>query len=36
MIHVLSDEKPSDGFLQVSPTLEDVFFAKIDGPTSLA
>ena len=36
LIHVLSDEKPSDGFLQVSPTLEDVFFAKIDGPTSLA
>ncbi|MBQ4801632.1 ABC transporter ATP-binding protein [Aquimarina sp. MMG015] len=30
LIHVLSDEKPSEGFLQVNPTLEDVFFAKIN------
>ena len=30
LIHVLSDEKPSEGFQQVNPTLEDVFFAKIN------
>ncbi len=30
LIHVLSDEKPSEGFTQVNPTLEDVFFAKIN------
>jgi ABC-type multidrug transport system ATPase subunit len=28
LIHVLSDYQPADGFKQVSPTLEDVFFAK--------
>ncbi|WP_282079122.1 ABC transporter ATP-binding protein [Aquimarina algiphila] len=28
LIHVLSDQIPGEGFLQVSPTLEDVFFAK--------
>ena len=28
LIHVLSDHKPANGFKQVSPTLEDVFFAK--------
>jgi len=30
LIHVLSDHKPADGFNQVSATLEDVFFAKIN------
>ncbi len=28
LIHVLSDERPDEGFNQVAPTLEDVFFAK--------
>jgi ABC-2 type transport system ATP-binding protein len=28
LIHVLSDSQPADGFKQVSPTLEDVFFTK--------
>jgi len=28
LIHVLSDYQPASGFKQVSPTLEDVFFAK--------
>ncbi|WP_271767816.1 ABC transporter ATP-binding protein [Aquimarina algiphila] len=28
LIHVLSDQIPGEGFFQVSPTLEDVFFAK--------
>ncbi|NAS30707.1 ATP-binding cassette domain-containing protein [Flavobacteriaceae bacterium R38] len=30
LIHVLHDQKPGDGFEQVLPTLEDVFFSKID------
>ncbi|PKV51278.1 ABC-type multidrug transport system ATPase subunit [Aquimarina sp. MAR_2010_214] len=30
LIHVLSDIKPGAGFTLVSPTLEDVFFSKID------
>ncbi|MBW1295806.1 ABC transporter ATP-binding protein [Aquimarina litoralis] len=30
LIHVLSAEKPSEGFQQVPPTLEDVFFSKIN------
>lgn len=30
LIHVLSDHKPAEGFNQVSATLEDVFFAKIN------
>ncbi|SEK85367.1 ABC-type multidrug transport system, ATPase component [Aquimarina amphilecti] len=30
LIHILSEEKPSEGFQQVNPTLEDVFFAKIN------
>ena len=28
LIHVLSEERPAEGFNQVAPTLEDVFFAK--------
>jgi ABC-type multidrug transport system ATPase subunit len=28
-IHVLSDSKPGDGFVNVDPNLEDVFFSKI-------
>lgn len=30
LIHILSDKKPSEGFQKVNPTLEDVFFAKIN------
>jgi len=30
LIHVLNDEQPEGGFEQVNPTLEDVFFAKIN------
>ncbi|MFK7821423.1 MAG: ABC transporter ATP-binding protein [Planctomycetaceae bacterium] len=30
VIHVLSDASPGDGFENVSPDLEDVFFSKID------
>lgn len=30
LIHVLSTEQPEEGFQQVNPTLEDVFFAKIN------
>ena len=30
LIHVLSTQQPEEGFQQVNPTLEDVFFAKIN------
>jgi ABC-2 type transport system ATP-binding protein len=30
LIHVLSETNPSDGFEQVEPNLEDVFFTKIN------
>jgi ABC-type multidrug transport system ATPase subunit len=30
LIHVLSSEQPERGFEQINPTLEDVFFAKIN------
>jgi ABC-type multidrug transport system ATPase subunit len=30
LIHVLSNQQPDEGFQQVNPTLEDVFFAKIN------
>ncbi|MGH1385788.1 ABC transporter ATP-binding protein [Kordia sp.] len=30
LIHVLNDENPGEGFQQVQPTLEDVFFSKIN------
>ncbi|PWJ34183.1 ABC transporter ATP-binding protein [Sediminitomix flava] len=30
VIHILSDEAPQDGFIAVSPNLEDVFFSKIN------
>lgn len=30
LIHVLSDKNPGEGFQQVQPTLEDVFFSKIN------
>lgn len=29
LIHVLSEENPGEGFVEVAPDLEDVFFAKI-------
>lgn len=29
LVHILTDRDPSNGFQQVSPDLEDVFFAKI-------
>ncbi len=29
-IHVLSDDNPGEGFAQVEPSLEDVFFTKIN------
>ena len=29
IIHVLSDQKPEDGFAQAEPTLEDVFFSSL-------
>ena len=32
LIHVLSSQQPEEGFQQVNPTLEDVFFAKINTP----
>jgi ABC-type multidrug transport system ATPase subunit len=31
LIHVHSDQNPGDGFLPVSPDLEDVFFTRIAG-----
>jgi ABC-type multidrug transport system ATPase subunit len=30
-IHVLAENSPEDGFVQVAPDLEDVFFASIAG-----
>ncbi len=30
LIHVLSDHQPGEGFIPVSPSLEDVFFSKIN------
>ncbi|WP_420574421.1 ABC transporter ATP-binding protein [Kordia sp.] len=30
LIHVLSDKNPGEGFQKVRPTLEDVFFSKIN------
>ncbi|WP_422860212.1 ABC transporter ATP-binding protein [Flagellimonas sp. S174] len=30
LIHVLSEDHPQDGFEQVSPNLEDVFFSRIN------
>ena len=30
IIHVFSDEHPQNGFEQVTPNLEDVFFSKIN------
>ena len=30
LIHVLSSEQPEGGFERINPTLEDVFFAKIN------
>jgi ABC-type multidrug transport system ATPase subunit len=30
LIHVLSDQNPGEGFEEVQPTLEDVFFSKIN------
>jgi len=30
LIHVLSESNPGDGFVQVEPNLEDVFFTKIN------
>jgi hypothetical protein len=30
LIHVFSDANPGDGFEQVQPNLEDVFFSKIN------
>jgi ABC-2 type transport system ATP-binding protein len=31
LIHVLSDEKPEEGFDTVAPDLEDLYFATIKG-----
>jgi len=31
LIHILSEQNPSDGFRPVSPDLEDVFFSHISG-----
>ena len=30
LIHVLSNQNPASGFTQIEPTLEDVFFAKVN------
>ena len=30
LIHIFSDENPQNGFEQVTPNLEDVFFSKIN------
>ena len=30
LIHVFSEEHPQNGFEQVAPNLEDVFFSKIN------
>jgi hypothetical protein len=30
LIHVFSESNPGDGFEQVQPNLEDVFFSKIN------
>jgi len=30
LIHVFSDDHPQNGFEQVTPNLEDVFFSKIN------
>ena len=32
LIHILSEQNPSDGFRPVAPDLEDVFFSHISGP----
>lgn len=29
LVHVMSDHSPGDGFIEVAPDLEDVFFSKI-------
>ena len=34
-IHVLSDDDPGDGFSAVAPSLEDVFFTKINESNSV-
>ncbi len=36
LIHVLSDSHPQDGFSEIAPDLEDVFFAKIQRATPVA
>ena len=36
VIHVLSDNQPAEGFVQVDPDLEDVFFTKISKNETLA
>lgn len=33
LIHVLSEGNPGDGFIEVAPNLEDVFFTKINSST---
>lgn len=35
LIHVLSESNPGDGFQQVEPNLEDVFFSKINTTNQL-
>ena len=36
IIHVLGESNPGDGFTQVAPSLEDVFFAKIQQTSTVA
>jgi ABC-type multidrug transport system ATPase subunit len=36
LVHIYSDADPCDGFTQVTPDLEDVFFAQIAGLNGLA
>jgi len=36
VIHVLSEAQPAEGFEQVEPDLEDVYFAEIFASTSQA
>ena len=36
VIHVLCDGQPSDGFVQIEPDLEDVYFSEIFGKRTVA
>ena len=35
LIHIMSEDDPGDGFKEIEPDLEDVFFSKIEFPTAV-